>query len=111
MTFTSFSHRLFTYACPMGWGAHLEGDMLQGKWDPQEQRLHINLLEIRAVAKALAGFSFPLGSTVLVSLDNSMVVSCINKEGGHMLLFPLEGDRSADLHSGNPHPRKDERHR
>ena len=30
-------HCLFMNACPMGWGAHLEGDMLQGKWELQEQ--------------------------------------------------------------------------
>ena len=63
----------------MGWGAHLERDMLQGKWEPQEQRLHSNLLEMRAVAK---GFSFAPGAKVLVSSDNSMVVSYINREGG-----------------------------
>ena len=56
--------------------------MLQGKWKPQEQHLHINLLEIRAVAKALEGFSFPQGTTVLVFSDNSTVVSNINREGG-----------------------------
>ena len=40
----------------MGWGAHLEGDRLQEKWEPQEQRLHINLLEMRALVKVLQGF-------------------------------------------------------
>ena len=28
VTITNFSHCLFTDACPMGWGAHLDGDML-----------------------------------------------------------------------------------
>ena len=55
---------------------------LQGKWEPQEQGLHINILEMRVVAKALVGFSFPLGITVLMSSDNSTVVSYINKECG-----------------------------
>ena len=59
----------------MEWGAHLEGDMLQGKWDPQEQRLHINLLEMRAVAKAFQGFSLPPEA-------NSTGVSYINRERG-----------------------------
>ena len=44
-------HQLFpspsTGFCPLEWGAHLEGDMIQGKWLPQEQRLHVNLLEVR----------------------------------------------------------------
>ena len=82
VTFTNFSHPFFMDAYPIGWGAHLEGNMLPRKWEPQEQCLHINLLEMRAVAKALLGFSFPPGATVQVSLDNSTVVSYINREGG-----------------------------
>ena len=74
----------------MGWGAHLEGDMLQGKWEPQKQRLHINLLEMRAVANALLGFSFPPGATVLVSLDNSTVFYIYREGGGHAP-FPSGG--------------------
>ena len=65
----------------MGWGVHLEGDMLQGKWDPQE-RLHISLPEMRVVAKTLLGFSLPTGFTALVSLNISTIVSYINREGG-----------------------------
>ena len=66
----------------MGWGAYLEGDMLQRRWESQEQLLHINILEMREVAKALQGFPFPPGASVLVSSDKSTVVSYINREGG-----------------------------
>ena len=72
------SCHLFTDACPLGWGAYLEGEMIQGKWEPEEQLLHINLLEMRAVTKALQKFSFPQNATVLVSSDNSTVVWCPN---------------------------------
>ena len=76
----------------MGWGAHLEGNMVQGKWEPQEH-LYINLLVLQAVAKTLLGFSVPLGATVLVSSDNSTVISFINMEGGHTP-FPFERRQS-----------------
>ena len=52
--------------------------MLHGKWEPQGQHFHINLLEMRAVAKALLGFSFPPGATVLVSSGSCF----LHKQGG-----------------------------
>ena len=55
--------------------------MLQGKWDPQEQWLYINLLEARSVSKAFLGFSLLPGATVLVYSNNSTVVYYINREG------------------------------
>ena len=58
----------------------MEGEMLQGKWEVQEQCLHINLLEMRAVSKALQEFPIPQNASVLVSLDT--VVSYINRERG-----------------------------
>ena len=75
----------------MGWGVHLEGDMLQGKWEPWEQQIHINLLEMRPVFKALLGFSLLWGATVLVSSDNSTVVSYINRKG-RICSLPMERD-------------------
>ena len=64
--------------------------MLQGKWEQQIQQLHINILEMREVAKALLEFSLPPGPTV--SSDNSSVVSYINREGERSV--PLEGERN-----------------
>ena len=81
VTFTNFSPFLFTDACPKDWEARVEADMLQGKWEPLEQQFCINLLEMRAVSKAFQGFSFPPYDTVVVSLDNSTMVSYINREG------------------------------
>ena len=69
------------------------------------------------MAKAVQGFPLPPEATVLVSSENSTIVSYINKEGGR-LPFPLERDRdsvpaglqAANLSTGCPHPRKDECH-
>ncbi len=44
---------LTTDASKSGWGAHLDDLSLAGLWSPSEQYLHINLLELLAVQKAL----------------------------------------------------------
>ena len=79
----------------MGWGSHLEEDKLQGKWKPQEQCLHIIMLEIRAADKAPLGFSLFLGITALVSSDNSTIVSYIKRDGKNAISVPLEGEGTA----------------
>ena len=47
---------IFTDASQKGWGAHLQQQSLSGLWTEQEQALHINLLEMKAVFLALKGF-------------------------------------------------------
>lgn len=49
-------------ACLVGWGAHLEGKLLQGHWSTQESRFSIDLLELRAIRLALLGFQPYLGN-------------------------------------------------
>ena len=48
-------------------------------------RLHINVLETRAVAKVLLEFSLPPEVTAVVSWDNSTIVFYINREEGDTL--------------------------
>ena len=74
--------RLFTDACTTGWGAHVGDQVMQGTWSPEERRLHINVLELRAVRMALQGISLHPQLHVLVSTDNSSVVAYINRQGG-----------------------------
>ena len=54
----------------------------KGTWFPLESKLHINVLEMRAVKLALLHFNLQALSIVLVSTDNTTVVAYINKEGG-----------------------------
>ena len=54
----------------------------KGTWSPLESKLHINVLEMRAVKLALLHFNLQALSIVLVSTDNTTVVAYINKEGG-----------------------------
>ena len=64
-----------------GWGAHLE--QAKGLWSVREKRLHINVLELKAVSLALQNFTDQCqNQTVLVATDNSTVIAYINKQGG-----------------------------
>ncbi|CAL9686954.1 unnamed protein product [Knipowitschia caucasica] len=72
-----------TDASLRGWGATLEGRIVNGKWSSQMQMCHINFLELQAVWLALRHF-LPLirGQHVLVATDNTTVVAYVNKQGG-----------------------------
>ena len=43
------SIQLFTDASNEGWGAHLDQNSTKGLWSDREKRLHINVLELKAV--------------------------------------------------------------
>ena len=74
---------LTTDASNSGWGAHLQSHQVSGSWSPQELGLHINVLELLAVRKALLRLlEWVKGQTVMVQSDNSTVVSYINRQGG-----------------------------
>ena len=77
--------QLITDASQVGWGAHLEplGLMTSGCWSQQESLLHINNLEMRAAFLAVQHFQDSLRSQcVLISSDNTTVVTYIKKQGG-----------------------------
>ena len=77
------SIQLFTDASNEGWGAHLEETSTKGLWSDREKRLHINVLELKAVSLALRSFKDQYqNQTMLVATDNSTVVAYINKQGG-----------------------------
>ena len=73
---------IFTDASEKGWGAHVGFQTFQGTWSLEEQTLHINVLEMRAVRLALLSLNPPPLTTILVATDNSTVKSYINKQGG-----------------------------
>ena len=75
--------QVFTDASNEGWGAHLGDSTARGVWSEQEQRLHINFLELKAVYLALKSFEHLCrDQIVLIATDNTTVVSYINKEWG-----------------------------
>lgn len=72
-----------TDASKAGWGAFHQGEATGGCWSPEEQKLHINELELLAVFYALKSFLKKEESIdVLIKSDNIAVVSHINKLGG-----------------------------
>ena len=50
------SIQLFTDASNEGWDAHFEQTSAKGLWSDSEKRLHINVLELKAVSLALQRF-------------------------------------------------------
>ena len=66
------SIQLFTDASNEGWGAHLDQNSTKGLWSDREKRLHINVLELKAVSLALRDFKDQCqNQTVIVATDNS----------------------------------------
>ena len=76
---------LYTDASHFGWGAHLEPMSLSfhGRWSEDQSQLHINMLEIMAIRFTLIrAFKYIHHPCVMISTDNTTVVSYINKQGG-----------------------------
>ena len=76
---------LYTDASHYGWGAHLEPTTLSfhGCWTENQSQLHINMLEMMAIRLALKqAKTFIHHSCIMISTDNTTVVSYINKQGG-----------------------------
>ena len=64
-------------------GRSLRSKFYKGSVVRWEKRLHINVLELKAVSLALQSFKDQCqNQTVLVAMDNSTVVAYINKQGG-----------------------------
>ncbi len=75
---------IYTDASLEGWGGHnpQSGQSCGGRWDLDEQKHHINYLELKAVWLTL--FSFCRNLTdwhIRVMSDNTTTVACINKQG------------------------------
>ena len=63
--------QLFTDASNEGWGTHLEQTSTKGLWSDREKRIHINVLELKAVSLALQRFKDQCqNQTVLVATEN-----------------------------------------
>ena len=74
--------RLYSDASRAGWGAHLLDQSVLGVWSHQENSLHINLLEMKALFLALRSFKdLVTDHRVTAMCDNSTVVAYVNKQG------------------------------
>ncbi|MPC61128.1 hypothetical protein E2C01_055192 [Portunus trituberculatus] len=67
---------LFSQVSLHSWGAHLGDSLVSGVWSSQEQRFHINHLEMMAVFQGLQSFQQEVSCTVVSLMsDNSTVVA------------------------------------
>ena len=76
---------IYTDASAQGWGAHCAHMIAQGHWSTQQSKLHINVLELKAVLLALKTFVPQLSlhqRIIQVASDNTTVCVYINKQGG-----------------------------
>ena len=72
---------IFTDASTQGWGAHMGDSQISGTWTRLD--LQLNYLELKAVIAALHHWVSVLqGHQVLIAMDNTTVVSYINKQEG-----------------------------
>ncbi|CAC5403693.1 unnamed protein product [Mytilus coruscus] len=72
-----------TDASKTGFGGHMNNQIFQGFWSVQEQKQHINLLELEAVIRTVQHFLPQLqNQNVLLKCDNTTVVQYVNKQVG-----------------------------
>ena len=96
---------LFTDASLKGWGAHLNHHTASGLWNQVESRLHINILELKAVFLALKSFeNHLLNQNLLIS--RQFISGCLSQQAGR---YPLSADVCTNLENhgldecqGNP---------
>ena len=75
--------QLVTDSSDVGWGAHCQGQQINGLWEYPDIEYHINIKELKTVLIAMRYFSDLIkDKTVLVLCDNSTAVSYIDKQGG-----------------------------
>ena len=73
---------LHSDASQSGWGSHLHDCVVSGVWSEQNL-LHINLIEMKALFLALQSFQeLVAGRLVTAMYNNSPVVAYVNKQGG-----------------------------
>ncbi|KAJ8912391.1 hypothetical protein NQ315_013457 [Exocentrus adspersus] len=79
---SSYVLEIFSDASPLAWGAHCNERKTHGFWSEEQQKLHINHLELIAAFNGLRCFSKGYTNcSILLRIDNTTAVACINKMG------------------------------
>jgi hypothetical protein len=82
ITYPKIVMTIFTDSSLRGWGAHSNGRSIQGRWDKESQKEHINYLELMAIKNGLWSFAKDLSNgTIQVYSDNSSAVAVLRKLG------------------------------
>ena len=83
---------LETDASTEGWGAHSQHLVASGLWSPLEKALHINILELRAVKRALqSNIDLFQGRSVALLSDNTTALAYLSHGGGNTFQKLLPG--------------------
>ena len=69
---------IYADASVEGWGASYGNTPTSGAWLPNEKRLHINVLELKAIFLALKAFIKTKNERVKIMCDNTTAISCIS---------------------------------
>jgi hypothetical protein len=73
---------IYTDASISGWDVSRENCVIHGRWLEEDNQLHINVLELKAVWFALLMFKDLKDQLVLIRTDNMTSVAYINHQGG-----------------------------
>lgn len=77
-----FAKEIFTDASLTGWGACCDLEKTHGFWSELDKKLHINILELRAIFYGLRCFANNLTNVnILLRCDNTTAISYINRMG------------------------------
>lgn len=90
-----FAKEIFTDASLTGWGACCDLEKTHGFWSELDKKLHINILELRAIFYGLRCFANNLTNVnILLRCDNTTAISYINRMGSiqHLELAKLTRD-------------------
>lgn len=78
-----FDYEIWTDASNSGWGAHFQGKTTRGFWSIEEQKLHINTLELLAIFNGIRSLIlFASSKHILVRSDSTTAIAYVNRKGG-----------------------------
>ena len=78
----SFQKEIFSDASTSGWGALYKCESAHGFWNAEEQKLHINFLELLAACSAIKTFaSQSHDCEVVLHIESTTVIAYMNKMG------------------------------
>ncbi|KAJ0169654.1 hypothetical protein K1T71_014839 [Dendrolimus kikuchii] len=91
-----FQLEIFSDASLTGWGIHCNGESVGGLWSQSEQKFHINQLELLAAFFGLKCFASTYNNCdILLRIDNTTAIACINKMGS--IQFPHLNDITRNI--------------
>ena len=73
---------MFTDASNSGWGAQLNGQIVEGVWSVEQRQLHINVLEMLVVLLAMKHFLSVIRGRALLSSFRQLQGGCLFEESG-----------------------------